>query len=221
MQKGLKKIGIADHGPGHILYGVRRARFAEMRAEVDRLNGLYPGIEIALGLEANIINHSGRIDVSERENEFFDFILAGYHYGVLGENPFYAISLAGRNYLGSLRGKYSGKLILENTLLVEKALYESRIMALTHPGDKGKVDIKTIAEACVKNNVLFELNTWHKSLDDDSVRTAADCGVSFVISSDAHSPNRVGDFESALELAFRVGIEPERIVNIKKTDEEE
>ena len=40
--------------------------------------------------------------------------------------------------------------------------------------------------------------------------------VKFIISSDAHSPERVGTYEGGLLRAFRAGLDPERIVNIKR-----
>jgi histidinol phosphatase-like PHP family hydrolase len=41
----------------------------------------------------------------------------------------------------------------------------------------------------------------------------ADTG--FIVGSDAHSPDRVGDFTKAIDLICESGIDPERVVNIK------
>ena len=36
--KGLTSVGITDHGPGHLTYGLKRENYPIMRAEVDSLN---------------------------------------------------------------------------------------------------------------------------------------------------------------------------------------
>ncbi|HPZ60294.1 MAG TPA: PHP domain-containing protein, partial [Bacillota bacterium] len=65
LERGLSIIGIADHGPGHLTYGVKRKDLPVMREEIRRLQPLYPKIQILLGVEANIINPSGKLDITE------------------------------------------------------------------------------------------------------------------------------------------------------------
>jgi putative hydrolase len=185
-----------------------------MRAEVDRLSRLYPDIEISLGLEANIASPSGRIDLEEGELAMFDYVMAGYHFGAFGEAPFYAAVMAARNWIGGIAGRWGRKLISANTELVEKAIYENSLFALTHPGDKGAVDIEAVARACAARGVLFELNAAHGGLSESDLALAARCGVCFLIGSDAHSPERVGDIGRAVGLALRAGIDLDRIVNL-------
>ena len=48
VEKGLETIGIADHGPGHLTYGVKRENFPVMRKEIERLKPLYPQIQLKL-----------------------------------------------------------------------------------------------------------------------------------------------------------------------------
>ena len=67
VEKGLETIGIADHGPGHLTYGVKRENFPVMRKEVERLKPLYPQIQLKLCVEANIMNPSGRLDTGKEE----------------------------------------------------------------------------------------------------------------------------------------------------------
>lgn len=58
IKKGLKTIGISDHGYRHLLYGLDRDSIFRMREEVDRLNEKYKEIEILLGIECNILDLS-------------------------------------------------------------------------------------------------------------------------------------------------------------------
>ncbi|MDD4565122.1 MAG: PHP domain-containing protein [Eubacteriales bacterium] len=213
--KGLKAIGISDHGPGHLTYGVKRCNISVMRSEVDRLKSFYPDIDILLSVEANIINISGKLDVTADEMKQFDYLIAGYHYGVLGEKPIRAIGLHMQNFILSGLMKMSTKRQKSlNTELVVRAIYENDIKILTHPGDKGVFDIKEIALACADKGTLMEISTWHNWLTVEGIKEAATADVSFVISSDAHTPERIGDCQGAVNRIKAAGLDFERVTNL-------
>ncbi len=221
VSRGLNTVGISDHGPGHVTYGVKRSNISVMRREVERLKPLYPQIGILLGIEANIINPSGRLDVTEEEMKQFDYLLAGYHYGVFGEKPVLALGLHARNFI--LTGwfhKGTGKQKRLNTELAVRAIYENEIKILTHPGDKGVFDIGEIAQACADRGTLMEISTWHDWLTVDGIRQAAKTDARFVISSDAHTPERIGDCQGAVDRITEAGLDFERVVNLIVENEE-
>ena len=57
------------------------------------------------------------------------------------------------------------------------------------------------------------------SMTEEEIRIAAEVeGVQFIISSDAHTPDRVGDFKDGVERAIRAGLDLNRIVNIRKKE---
>ena len=60
--------------------------------------------------------------------------------------------------------------------------------------------------------ILLEINASHVSMSCAQLREAAACGASFVIGSDAHTPDRVGDFAKAIRAAEEAGV-TQRIVN--------
>ncbi|MDD6043015.1 MAG: PHP domain-containing protein [Eubacteriaceae bacterium] len=207
---GLEAVAITDHGPGHLTYGVKRENFPVMREEIERLKIKYPDIKVYLGVEANIISVGNYLDVCAEEMEQLDFTLAGYHYGI-GHG--YCIG----NWLDShklLPGGMGTELLIKNTDMTMKALYENDIKILTHPGDKGRFDIYEIARACEDTDTLMEISTWHSHLTVEELKIAAKTGARFVISSDAHTPNRVGSFHGGLERVLKAGVDPARIVNI-------
>ncbi|MDO4395682.1 MAG: PHP domain-containing protein [Clostridia bacterium] len=208
---GLSELAITDHGPGHLTYGVKRTDFPVMRAEIDRLNEVYPQVKIYLGVEANIISVGNYLDVSPDEMDCFDFILAGYHYGIPRG---YCVS----NWLDAhgLLPFFGSDLLVKNTDMTLKALYENDIKILTHPGDKGRFDIDDIAKACADTDTLMEISTWHDHLTVEEIKIAAKYDVKFVISSDAHTPDRVGSFHGGIERAIEAGLDIERIVNIRE-----
>lgn len=215
VSRGLKIVGISDHGPGHVTYGVKRRNISVMRGEVERLKPLYPEIEILLGVEANIINPSGRLDVTGDELEQMDYLLAGYHYGVFGENPLLSLGIHARNLvLSGLFHRSTKKQAALNTELAVRAIYENEIKILTHPGDKGAFDIGEIALACADRGTLMEISTWHKWLTVEGIRQAAKTDALFVISSDAHTPERIGDCQGAVDRIMEAGLDFERVVNL-------
>ena len=210
IERGLSHIAITDHGPGHLLYGVKRDAIAEMRKEIDMLNVKYPKIMIQLSVEANIINKGNLLDITPEEFELFDFVIAGYHYGLPNG---YCV----RNWLWN-KGLKVGerRLMNKNTDMTIKALYENNIAILTHPGDKGPFEMRPIAEACADTDTLMEISTWHDHLTVEELKIAAQTDAQFIINSDAHHPKRIGDFEGGLKRAFEAGIDLTRIVNLRE-----
>jgi putative hydrolase len=210
---GLKKIGIADHGPAHVGFGVDRKRLPLMRREVERLKKEYPDTDIRLGIEANIIYHDGILDIHPEDSHLFDYVLAGYHYGAVGRDPLSSVGRGIGNFL-TPRNMASRNMISKNTADIAAALRRNDVYALTHPGDKFPVDLIEVAAVCAETGTLVELNTSHRSLSEKDVSDMAIADVEFIISSDAHSPERVGDFRSAVDLVLASGIDVARVVNL-------
>lgn len=214
-KKGLESVAITDHGPGHFGYGFRRRDVPRMRAEIDSLREKYSDIKIYMSVEANIINRSGNLDVRPEEFGDYDFVIAGYHFGTLGESKPGSLALHGRNLLASKLGRYSDRLVELNTELAVNAIICNKITTLTHPGDKGSVIMEEVYKACEKTGTLLEISNRHRQLTVDELRLARGRDLKFIIGSDAHVPERVGTFEHAVERALESGIELERIVNLK------
>ncbi len=208
--KGLKLIGISEHGPGHLSYGAKRESFALMRQEVDRLRPLYPQIEIQLGVEANIINAAGDLDVGPAENDLFDYVLAGYHYGAFGSMPMAAV----RGWLFSVFRSRGKKGIAANTKMIVSAIERYPLKVLTHPGAKIKINIREVAKACAARGTLMEISHRYDALSVEDIRICAEEGVSFIVSSDAHHPEDVGCFEKGLARAKEAGVDLSRIMNL-------
>lgn len=212
---GLDTLGISDHGPGHVTYGINRLDIPVMRAEISRLQPLYPQIKLMLGVEANIMNQSGHLDLTKDEAEQFDYINAGYHYGVFGENPVFSAGVHLKNLMSEVTRSASMKTKSLNTNLIIKAIYENKITVLTHPGAKAEIDIEEIAKACSDRGTYMEINDGHSFLSIEGIKLAAKTSVQFVISSDAHIPDRVGRYERALDRAMKADLDLSRIVNLE------
>ncbi len=201
LARGLETIGISDHGPAHSLYGLDPARLPDLRRDIEASRLAHPDIDITLGVEANICNRSGKLDVDPKD---FEYVIAGYHYMAFGESPM--------RCLMAMAGMPS---VSANTDLILAALYANDIRVLTHPGDKLRVDIPAVAKACEETDTLMEINCHHDGLTVDGIRQAMRYDVSFIISSDAHTPEAVGRPEIGLERAERAGLDLSRIVNLE------
>ena len=209
--KGLKSIAISDHGPGHLTYGVNRGDFVNMRNDIEKMNVKYPKLEVKMSVEANTLKKPPYLDIRPEEFEEFDFVIAGYHFGVFGGNMI-------RNWLWSKGMKLGEKsLRASNTKMVVDCLRNNDIAILTHPGDKGPFDLEEIAKVCVETDTLMEINTWHGHLTEEELRLVSqNQDVKFIISSDAHTPNRVADYKDGIRRAIRAGVDLSRIVNIRE-----
>lgn len=211
IRKGLSAIAISDHGPGHFLYGEKREKIPEMQAEIQRLREKYPEIQIYLSVEANVMKyHDNWLDLLPEEFDNYDFVLAGYHFGTFHAN------MVG-NWLDNMGLRLPGTrnaLMGVNTEMNVNAIRRNNLKLLTHPGDKGKVDMAAVAKACAETDTWMEISTWHSHLTVEEIRIAMKEDVKFVISSDAHTPDRVGSFEGGLARAFEAGLPLDRIVNV-------
>ncbi len=213
--KGLSVLGISDHGPGHFGFGLDMKKLPQMRADIEALRGRFPGLEVRLSVEANIINPSGELDVTKEEQKLFDYIIAGYHYGTLGEKPVKAAGVMLGGYWYGLTGRSSRAALVYNTDLVVSALYSNNIKILSHPGEKAAFDIDAIARACEETGTLMEINNKHNCLTVEGIRTAMKYDVRFIIGSDAHVPADVGRADRAWARVLGSGLEPGRIVNLR------
>jgi len=214
--RNLKRIGISDHGFGHATYGMKRSDVPKMRAEIEKLKKKYNDIEILMGIEANISNTSGLLDVRPEEFDEFDYVIAGIHYGALGINKITGMSRSMSNLVNShIKSEPGRKAIKRNTALVIKAIERNPIAFLVHPGENAPIDLLEVALACANTGTLIEINTGHLTITADDIKTMALADVKFIINSDAHSPAHVGDFVASVQVALEAGLDLSRIVNLE------
>ncbi|MBC2575488.1 PHP domain-containing protein [Peptostreptococcus canis] len=210
VKKGIETIGISEHGFSHIMYGLSKENAEKERKEIDRLNEKYAEINILMGMECNILDDTGRIDMPDDQIEKFDYILAGYHFGSKSTS-FESLLHHIDNFL--FRGKFSKEY---NTRAVINAMRKYDILYITHPGDKGAVDIEKIAEVAEETNTGLEINGHHAKLDVDMIKKIKHRNIKFYIGSDAHDPKNVANFEKAMKIVRESELELDRIVNIQK-----
>ena len=213
---GLVRLGISDHGPGSMSYGIDMKKIPQMRADIDECKKLFPGLEIQLGVEANMININGELDITKEEQALFDYIIAGYHYSYLGKKPLRGIGVAVGGWLHERGITSSVHARNYNTDFMVNTIYENKIDIISHPGDKAAFDIAQIAKACEKTGTIMEINRHHNGLSVEGLKIAMEYDVKFIMSSDAHNARDVGDVELAWQRVLQTGLDPHRIVNYRE-----
>ncbi len=213
IKKGLKEIAICDHGPSHIGFGVKKKNFKRIREEIDMLNKEYEQIKILMGVEANIIGYDGEIDVDDEIISLIDILLVGFHFGAMPKSIGDAYKMFVVNYLGKFSEKIAKKARVMNTKAVINAINRYDIDLITHPGAKVDIDTKELAKAAVKRGTSLEINASHGFLTVEYLKIAMEENVKFLISSDAHKPEDVGNVEKGIQRALAAGLKANSIVN--------
>lgn len=217
VERGLKEIGIADHGPANWRWiGIRRITdFDRMIHDVEEARRQYPEIKILAGAEANLISYDGDIDIPEHYLERLDQILLGFHTMIIPKTwgdgwRFICSSLAAR--LGEERYQQARE---ANTLALIAAVRRYPIKIVTHPGLKVAINSPDLAKACVERGTALEINARHGVESIGFVISAATSGVHFALSSDAHAPNDVGLLEPAALAARAADLSASQIINVE------
>ena len=187
IDKGLEIIGISDHGYKHMGFGVKYNLFEKMRYEIDLMKEKYPQIKILLGVECNILDDRGNIDIDDKILGYFDYVMAGYHFGSMPTRWTRGMRNHFNNYFKPLKSLEKAY----NTRALVNAMRNNDIFVLTHPGDKGDVSI-------------------------EQLRLIKNIDVEYILGSDSHLPNHVGDFTNALERAISAGVDIDKIVNVRR-----
>ena len=209
ISKGIKTIGISDHGYKHLAYGIKLNDIYKMREEIDKLNEKYSNINILLGMECNILDSYGNIDINDKIIENCDYIMAGYHFA---STPTSLKSMLNHcnNYM--IKNEKSKEY---NTSSIINAMKNNDIFIITHPGDKGDVYIEEIAKVARDTDTRLEINSSHGFLNSNQLTKIKDTGNKFIIGSDAHIPENVGNFELAMKIIKESKVDLSLIENIK------
>lgn len=193
---GLKLIAMTDHGPTmggapHVYH------FANMHCLPEKIRG----VRLLKGIEANIINENGDLDLPEEFLKEMEIVLASFHM-----------------YLG-----YDGSDKRKNTDAIIKALKNPKVSILAHPDNpQFPVDLPAVIEACKQHRVLPEVNNSsftgviRQGSHDPCLRMlkyVKQIGWKVSFGSDAHCLEHLGEFGEAEKVAKEAGLTPNDIVN--------
>lgn len=211
-EKGLRQIAITDHGFNQTLFGVRRKDIPNVKKEIEDAKERYP-IDVLLGVEANLISSHGDVDIVEEDYENLDIILCGFHRLVRSTSKREKFGFIIKNILCEIFHHTSKKQKEKNTNAYINAMRKYDIDIITHLNHACKVDVEKVARVAKETNTLIELNGKRLGMSDKEILKCYELGCKFVINSDAHHYNRVGECHRGLEAILRLRIPETAVVN--------
>ncbi len=210
---GLSAVAITDHGFSHVVFGVKRKEVPSLVRDC-REAEKETGIKVLVGMECNLRGISGLTDFTEEDYSVFDIFLMGVH--VMAKYETFADRKIGwRGWWDTqLHIKPSQKLIRYTTQAYIKCIEKNPIDILTHLNFQCFADAVEVAKCCRDYGTYLEISSKKQHLTDEELDKVVQTGVRFVINSDAHSVDRIGDTLLAEEQIRRVGVPLDLIDNI-------
>lgn len=192
-ENGLKGFVMTEHGPAmfnappdwHIL-------------ALPILPEKIEGIKLYSGIEANITDYTGSIDIKPDYMKTLDFAIASMHDVILKKET-----------------------LLKNTEAVISALNNPYVDAIGHPGNPSfPIDREALVIEAKRLNKILEINNhsfkYRKGSREYCVQILNLCrqyGVRVCVSSDAHFCQFVGKFDDAIAEIINARFPEELIVN--------
>lgn len=192
-EKGLEVLALTEHGPAmpgscHLYY------FGNMRVIPRQWNGVF----VLRGVEANIIDYQGNVDLKPRYLKKLDIVWAGLHAPCLEPGT-----------------------VEENTAALTGALCNPFVCGITHPGNpKFPVDEEKIAEVAAREGKMLEINNSsflvREGSFDRCLQIAHFCRrykTIVCVNSDAHIARDVGNFQQAWQIVQQAQIPEDQVLN--------
>lgn len=195
----MKAIGITEHGPGYAETIVSYTYFREL----GRIPKVIDGVKILKGVETNIINTKGELDLDDETLKRLDYVMANIHSDTPYKNKGYKI----------------------NTQAIINAIKSRKINILTHPfAEKGfPSDIKKVSEEACKNNVLLEIDVAYLSKRRLNETTVSNLKImldavkkykkKIIIGTDSHNIWELGDISNLDKIKKEIGLVDNLIIN--------
>ena len=214
MIRGLSGVAITDHGPRSAPWiGASLRDFKAMCQEVAALDRRTLSIRVLAGAECNIVSTKGDLDLPNSVRQGLDIVLAGLHPGVLPNSGRDWLTLTGGNWAARISPALRRRARANNTKAVVEAVRRNEIDVVTHPGYHLDIDTVELARACAARDTAMEINARHQEMTAEYCRAAAREGASFVINSDAHRPEDVGNVTRGLAVARAAGLTADQVKN--------
>lgn len=215
-KKGIREVAVTDHGPHAAVIGVRNEdTYLQIKEEIEAVNADQDAeLTVFIGAEANIKSLQGELDISGKIIAQLDLLIAGLHPYTRPSEVKDGLGIWVQNSLRHLGKGQREKARNNNTKATVEALYRyPEIDILSHPGLFFAVDMEETAQACIKNEVLFEINCGHEHPDLSDIMIVNKLGVDFIINSDAHFPDTVAQLDYGDRIVSQLNIQPDRIAN--------
>lgn len=209
--KGLKELAITDHGFSHKTFGLKRSQIDNLIMDIDKAKKA-TGVNILLGIEENFLSLDGKIGLYKRDLDFLQIVNVGYHKLArpCSAKDYFKLFLPNNMHF------YTKAQIERNTLCVLKAIETQPINIITHLGVGMPVNLAEIARLAREKNVFIELNGKRIAFNGADIETLLKYDTQFILNSDAHKPEKVGDVRNGMNYVIKYNIPEKNIVNLGK-----
>src|SRR5690606_16262093 len=189
---GLEYLLIIDHSKSEFYTkGLKEEQILSQHAEIDELNKKLAPFKIFKSIESDIL-YDGSLDYADDVLAGFDLVIASVHsiLKMTEEKAMMRLLAAIENPYTSILGHMTGRLLL------------------SRPGYP--VNHEQIIDACIKNNVVIELNANPRRLDIDwqYIRPAIEKGAMISINPDAHEVQEFEYVKYGVLVAQKAGLTP-------------
>lgn len=196
--RGLEAIALTDHGP-ELSVGTPREKLTPMLQDI-KLAQEDAGIPVLAGIEANVVDEGGTIDVDEEFIGKLDILLMGIHRLGEARDP---VEFA-RDYLGR----------------ATRAIERHKIDVLAHPFYFHRdlvphllpEDLENFVRTAAGRGAAMEVNMKYGGPDEEFLRLCLREGVKLSIGTDAHTVGEVGRVDWALGVLRRIGARREDLI---------
>ena len=190
IEKGYEYLVISDHSKSAFYAnGLYPDRVYAQHQLIRELNEELAPFKIFKSIESDILN-DGSLDYDENVLSTFDLVIASIHSNLKmsGEKAMSRLLAVIANPYTTILGHMTGRLLLSRN---------------GYP-----VNYKSIIDACVKHNVVIELNANPRRLDMDwrYINEAISCGVLISINPDAHQIGAFNDIRFGVLAAQKGGL---------------
>lgn len=193
-EKGIKVLGTTEHGctmphAPHIWY------FNNYKVLPREMYG----VTMLYGVEANIIDYNGKLDMDDETLEKLDIVIGSIHDEV-----------------------YKIGTIEENTSAFINVIKSGKVDIIGHLGNpRIPVNFEEIVKCAKQYNVLIEIN--NSSFTTSRIGSLGNCtriaelckkhGNMIIINSDAHFCTKIGEFTEAIKMLESINFPEDKIIN--------
>jgi putative hydrolase len=191
---GLKLIAMTDHGPA-MPGGPSLFHIGNMRVIPEYIKG----VRVLKGVEANIMDFDGGLDIPEKYLKKLDIVIASLHESCIDSGT-----------------------VEENTRALIGAMSNPYVDIIAHPGNPYyPIDIDRLLQCAVDMETLIEINNssflGSRKGSDENCRIIAakarDMGVVLAAGSDCHICYDVGKFNKIEEIFNELEMPEELVIN--------
>lgn len=212
-KNGLEEVAITDHSFASILCHQTTKKFFAQKVFAEKENEK-GDIKILVGIEGNIINGNGDMDVPDEIIRECDVLHLGFHRLLQHKYVKRARSFILVN--GWASKKRREKMMEYNTKAYLNAIEKYPIDVIVHLSNRALVDVERICKAAMKKDIYVELNAKHIDAFEDCIEKVVGSGVKLIVGTDSHNYKKVGDVNVIVDFLGRHGIDVENVYGIGK-----